>query len=57
MSQAQDERMTTVCADECCAPPALVAPSRSSNREALIREAFRLEWLTIGWMASRLQSP
>ena len=49
MSQA--ENMTTVCADECCAPPPLVLPLRSSDREALIREAFKLEWLTIGWMS------
>ena len=49
MSQAQAE---TVCTEECCAPPALVLPPKSSGeREALIREAFRLEWLTIGWMS------
>ena len=47
---SQVEKMTTVCADECCAPPALVLPPKSSGRQALIREAFRLEWLTIGWM-------
>ncbi len=34
---------------ECCAPPPLVLPPRS-DRLPLIREAFRLEWLTIGWM-------
>ena len=51
MSQAKVEKMATVCADECCAPPALVLPSKPSDREALIREAFRLEWLTIGWMS------
>ena len=51
MSHAQTEKMTTVCADECCAVPALVLPPKSSDREALIREAFRLEWLTIGWMS------
>jgi hypothetical protein len=51
MSQAQVEKMTTMCADECCAPPALVLPPKSSDREALIREAFLLEWLTIGWMS------
>lgn len=42
-----------VCADECCAPPPLVLPTRperSAERQALIRQAFRLEWLTIGWM-------
>src|SRR5580692_1989957 len=30
-------------------PPPLSLPSRS-DRLPLIREAFRLEWLTIGWM-------
>jgi divalent metal cation (Fe/Co/Zn/Cd) transporter len=34
---------------EACAPPPLILPSRS-DRLPLIREAFRLEWLTIGWM-------
>ena len=32
-----------------CAPPPLFLPPRS-DRLLLIREAFRLEWLTIGWM-------
>jgi divalent metal cation (Fe/Co/Zn/Cd) transporter len=32
-----------------CAPPPLILPPRS-DRLPLIREAFRLEWLTIGWM-------
>jgi divalent metal cation (Fe/Co/Zn/Cd) transporter len=32
-----------------CAPPPLFVPPRS-DRLPLIREAFRLEWLTIGWM-------
>jgi divalent metal cation (Fe/Co/Zn/Cd) transporter len=50
MIQARAE--TAVCADECCAPPALVLPPKASGkREALIREAFKLEWLTIGWMS------
>lgn len=35
---------------ECCAPPPLVLPPRP-DRLPLIREAFRLEWLTIAWMA------
>ena len=34
---------------ECCAPPPLILPPRP-DRLPLIREAFRLEWLTIGWM-------
>lgn len=32
-----------------CAPPPLFLPPRS-DRLPLIREAFGLEWLTIGWM-------
>src|ERR1700758_1454036 len=32
-----------------CAPPPFLLPPRS-ERLPLIREAFRLEWLTIGWM-------
>ena len=34
---------------ECCVPPPLILPPQA-GRLALIREAFRLEWLTIGWM-------
>lgn len=37
------------CSSDCCqetVPPALASP----ERPALIREAFRLEWLTVGWM-------
>jgi divalent metal cation (Fe/Co/Zn/Cd) transporter len=34
---------------ECCAPPPLLLPPRP-DRLPLIREAFRLEWLTIGSM-------
>ena len=37
----------TGCADACCAQP---VTSASSARTALIRQAFRLEWLTVGWM-------
>jgi divalent metal cation (Fe/Co/Zn/Cd) transporter len=43
----------STCADECCAPSPLVLPmppARSGDRRALIRQAFRLQWLTIGWM-------
>lgn len=41
------------CVDDCCAPPPLILPAKPrqvAERTALIREAFRLEWLTIGWM-------
>ena len=34
---------------ECCAPPPLILPPRP-DRFPLIREAFKLEWFTIGWM-------
>jgi divalent metal cation (Fe/Co/Zn/Cd) transporter len=52
MSQAQAEKMRTVCVDECRAPPTLVLPSKPpGDRGALIREAFKLEWLTIAWMS------
>jgi divalent metal cation (Fe/Co/Zn/Cd) transporter len=34
---------------ECCAPSPLILPARP-DRLRLIGEAFRLEWLTIGWM-------
>jgi hypothetical protein len=44
---------TSVCTDDCCAPTPLVLPprpERAAERQALIRQAFWLEWLTIGWM-------
>jgi divalent metal cation (Fe/Co/Zn/Cd) transporter len=44
MRGAYDGRMT-----DCCTPPPLILPPRP-DRLSLIREAFRLEWLTIGWM-------
>ena len=45
----QVEKIDDTCAQECCAPPPLILPPRT-DRLPLIREAFRLEWLTIGWM-------
>lgn len=51
------EKATTSCTgDDCsCGPPPLVLPPNaaspvSSDRGALIREAFRLEWFTVAWM-------
>ena len=45
------EKAAEHCEDACCAPPPLVLPSKPMlDRRLLIREAFRLEWLTIGWM-------
>ncbi len=38
-------------ASGCCADPSSTHPSNAKgDRGALIQEAFRLEWLTIGWM-------
>jgi hypothetical protein len=51
MSQTRTDNATNICTDKCCAPPALVLPPRSPDREALFRDAFKLEWLTIGWMS------
>jgi divalent metal cation (Fe/Co/Zn/Cd) transporter len=39
------------CEDERCAPPPLILPPKPTvDRRPLVREAFRLEWITIGWM-------
>lgn len=49
---SQMDKLVESCADPCCAPPSLVLPSNlAGDRIALIRDAFRLEWLTIGWMS------
>ena len=47
----QTDKLADDCAEACCAPPPLALPTRRAiDRAALIRKAFRLEWLTIGWM-------
>ncbi len=47
----QMEKIAPACGDACCAPPPLDLPRASkADRRQLIREVFRLEWLTIGWM-------
>jgi divalent metal cation (Fe/Co/Zn/Cd) transporter len=52
VSQVETGKTANVCADDCCAPPPLVLPPKAPiDREALIRDAFRLEWLTMGWMS------
>ena len=39
------------CKDACCVLPPLILPTKpAADRKPLIREALRLEWLTIGWM-------
>jgi divalent metal cation (Fe/Co/Zn/Cd) transporter len=46
------DKLVEPCTDACCAPPPLVLPSSAAGgRTSLIRDAFRLEWLTIGWMS------
>jgi divalent metal cation (Fe/Co/Zn/Cd) transporter len=37
-------------AENCCETPALGADIPDTERAALIRKAFRLEWFTIAWM-------
>jgi divalent metal cation (Fe/Co/Zn/Cd) transporter len=45
------ENLGEPCEDACCVPPPLILPTRPAiDRRPLIRDAFRLEWLTIGWM-------
>ena len=45
------EKLGEFCAEACCVPPLLILPTKLAvDRRPLIREAFRLEWLTIGWM-------
>ena len=45
------ENLGEFCEDACCVPPPLILPTKPAvDRRPLIREAFRLEWLTIGWM-------
>jgi len=45
------DKVAGPCKDECCAPPPLILPSKPAvDRNPLVREAFRLEWITIGWM-------
>jgi Co/Zn/Cd efflux system component len=47
----QVEKIVQTCDDDCCAPPRLdLSTTPNGDRTQLIRKAFRLEWLTIGWM-------
>ena len=46
----QMEKTAPTCGDGCCAPPLVLPPRPKADRTLLIREVFRLEWLTIGWM-------
>ena len=57
MSQIETAGMG-VCKDECCEPPPLVLPiiAQPGERQSLIREAFRLEWLGDVHNSSRVTS-
>jgi hypothetical protein len=45
------DKVAERCEEECCTPPPLILSSRPTvDRHPLVREAFRLEWITIGWM-------
>jgi divalent metal cation (Fe/Co/Zn/Cd) transporter len=45
------DKLPERCGDECCAPPPLILSAKPEvDRRPLVREAFRLEWITIGWM-------
>jgi divalent metal cation (Fe/Co/Zn/Cd) transporter len=47
------ENIAPACGDGCCGAPAPSAGSASAQdagRAQLIRDVFRLEWITIGWM-------
>jgi len=46
----QIDKTAPTCGDGCCAPSPLVLQRPRVDRTPLIREVFRLEWLTIGWM-------
>jgi divalent metal cation (Fe/Co/Zn/Cd) transporter len=48
---ARVENLGASCEDACCVPAPLILPTKPAvDRKPLIREAFRLGWLTIGWM-------
>jgi divalent metal cation (Fe/Co/Zn/Cd) transporter len=45
------ENSAPACGDGCCAAPSVeLPPAPSAARVQLIRDVFRLEWITIGWM-------
>ena len=48
---AQLESTARACGDSCCAAPSPeLPPALDATRARLIRDVFRLEWLTVGWM-------
>jgi divalent metal cation (Fe/Co/Zn/Cd) transporter len=45
------DKVAERCEEECCtAPPLLMSSRPTVDRRPLVRQAFRLEWITIGWM-------
>ncbi len=46
----QRKKPLDICADECCPPPLVLSAEVSDDCDAFVRDAFRLEWLTIAWM-------
>ena len=45
------DKVAKRCEDACCTPAPLILPAKPTvDRQPLVREAFRLEWITIGWM-------
>ena len=45
------ENLGEACEDACCVPLPLILPTEPAvDRRPLIQAAFRLEWITIGWM-------
>jgi len=45
------DKLAERCEDECCTPPSLILSTKPTvARHPLVREAFRLEWVTVGWM-------
>src|ERR1700724_2346164 len=50
------DKVAERCEDECCMPPPLVLSSKPTiDRQPLVREAFRLEWITIGCLVIEAQ--
>jgi len=48
---AHIDKVAEHCDDGCCAPPPLILPGKPAvDRKPLVQEAFRLEWITVGWM-------
>src|SRR5450759_982594 len=50
-TMAHIDKVAEHCDDGCCAPPPLILHGKPAvDRKSLVQEAFRLEWITVGWM-------